>query len=295
MLLYKNLEKFIDIEYNGLIYTVINNTIYIIGYNQLTIPFDVTIPSSINSIIVTQITNSAFLNAQIKTIIIPFSVTSIGESAFKNTSILTQISIENTDTNPSKLVIINKDTFLDSGIKSITIPDTITSIGDSAFKNTKNFTEIIISDNSLLNSIGNNAFYASTLARLIIPQYVTNIGLSAFFNCSNLRLVIFKNNYPTIGVDAFTNIEANAYGYYYNDLNSWIGKTSINGLTLKGQTRPLQKVITPSNISNNTTTTNVSNDVNINSNASSNNIIIIIITSVIIISILLVLLKIFVI
>ena len=71
-------------------------------------------------------------------------------------------------------------------IKSITIPDSVTSIGNSAFYNCTNLTSIIIPDS--VTSIGDSAFYnCINLMSIIIPDSVTTIGSNAFSGCTNLK------------------------------------------------------------------------------------------------------------
>ena len=64
-----------------------------------------------------------------------------------------------------------------SEIKSVSIPDTITSIGDSAFRSTS-LTEVIIPDS--VTSIGRYAFSGNELTEVVIPDSVTSIGRYAF-------------------------------------------------------------------------------------------------------------------
>ena len=68
---------------------------------------------------------------------------------------------------------------------SITIPDSVTIIGDHAFYNCCNLTSVIIPDS--VTSIGNYAFRGcSNLTSVIIPDSVTSIGDWAFYGCEGL-------------------------------------------------------------------------------------------------------------
>ena len=68
---------------------------------------------------------------------------------------------------------------------AVTIDDSVTSIGDSAFTNASSLTSLTIG--SGVTSIGNYAFYrASSLTSLTIPNSVISIGNYAFYRASSL-------------------------------------------------------------------------------------------------------------
>ena len=78
-------------------------------------------------------------------------------------------------------------------IKYITIPSSVTSIGEYAFSDCSSLERIEIP--SSVTSIGNGAFYnCSSLERIEIPSSVTSIGDYAFFGCSNLREITIDPN-----------------------------------------------------------------------------------------------------
>lgn len=77
---------------------------------------------------------------------------------------------------------------------AISIPNTVTSIGDYAFKNTP-LVSITFEENSNLLTIGSYAFqYCSSLASIIIPKSVTSFGSYAFGSCSALSTVTFEED-----------------------------------------------------------------------------------------------------
>ena len=74
---------------------------------------------------------------------------------------------------------------------SITIPDSVTSIGAWGFHNCTSLTNITIPDS--VTSIGDRAFYGcSSLASITIPDSVTSIGYWAFYGCNGLTDVTFN-------------------------------------------------------------------------------------------------------
>ena len=79
----------------------------------------------------------------------------------------------------------------DRSLKSVFIPDSVTSIGDSAFYRCYNLTSITIPDG--VTSIGDSVFeWCDDLVSITIPDSVTNIGDDAFSDCSQLNQVNFK-------------------------------------------------------------------------------------------------------
>lgn len=76
-------------------------------------------------------------------------------------------------------------------IKSLTIPQEITAIGESAFEGCKNLTEVVFADNSNLQTIAKSAFNGASFANIEIPANVTTIGNYAFQNNLNLTDISF--------------------------------------------------------------------------------------------------------
>ena len=91
-----------------------------------------------------------------------------------------------------------------SSLTSVTIPNSVTSIGSSTFYNCSSLTSVTI-PNSVI-SIGSHTFYnCSSLASVTIPNSVTSIGSSTFYNCSSLTSVTIPNSMTSIGYEAFYN------------------------------------------------------------------------------------------
>ena len=151
-----------------------------------------------------------FLNGQeIKELVIPNSVTSIGGSAFEGCSGLTSVTIGNSVTS------IGSEAFYGcSGLTSISIPNSVTSIGKKAFVGT-GLTSVHISDLAAWCKISfndNPLSYAHHLflngqeiKDLVIPNSVTSIGDFAFYSCSGLTSVTIGNSVTSIGNYAFMN------------------------------------------------------------------------------------------
>lgn len=100
---------------------------------------------------------------------------------------------------------IGKHAFEQTDITSITIPDSVTAIGEQAFNGCTSLTEVNIPKNSKLETIGNRAFQQTNITSIAIPDSVTVIGKQAFNRCTSLKEVnISKNSkLETIGDGAF--------------------------------------------------------------------------------------------
>jgi len=194
------------------------------------------IPSS-----VTSIGNSAFSGCSgLTSIEIPSSVTSIGNSVFSGCSGLTSVTIPSSVTsiessafngcNGLKKVIVKdiaawcKIAFANSSsnplyyahhlfsdenaeITKLIIPNSVTSIGNSAFTGCSGLTSIEIP--SSVTSIGESAFSGcSGLTSIEIPSSVTSIGNSAFQNCTSLRDITSEiTDVFVTGINAFAGCE----------------------------------------------------------------------------------------
>ena len=89
-----------------------------------------------------------------------------------------------------------------SGLTSVTIPDSVTSIGYMAFSGCSGLTSVTIPDS--VTNIGSYAFYGcSGLTSVTIPDSVTSIGDSAFDGCSGLTSVTIPDSVTSIGSSAF--------------------------------------------------------------------------------------------
>ena len=135
-----------------------------------------------------------------RTVVIPNSVTSIGDYAFYECSGLTSITI------PDGVTSIGNDAFSDcSSLTSITIPDSVTSIGSSVFRDCGSLASITIPDG--VTNIGWSAFLRCTgLTSVTIPDSVTSIGENAFSCCTGLTSITIPNNVTSIGWYAFSSV-----------------------------------------------------------------------------------------
>ena len=95
-----------------------------------------------------------------------------------------------------------KSWFLGKKVKKYTIPSSVTSIGNGAFKNCYSLQSITIP--SSVTSIGSNAFNGCySLQSITIPESVTSIGAQAFRNCYSLQSITIPENATSIEDNSF--------------------------------------------------------------------------------------------
>ena len=101
------------------------------------------------------------------------------------------------------VVSIGEKAFLNKGsLVSVTIPDSVTYIGYSAFNSCPKLKSVVIGKS--VETISESAFsYCKSLEKIVIPDSVKKIGSSAFYECKNLTSVDFGNSLEEIGNEAF--------------------------------------------------------------------------------------------
>ena len=142
--------------------------------------------------------------------------------AFSGCSGLTSITI------PDSVTSIGGSAFDGcTGLTSITIPDSVTSIDWGAFDGCSGLTSITIPDS--VTSIGESAFYGCKgLTSITIPNSVTSIGNSAFSGCSGLRSITIPDSVTSIGYYAFRGCSGLTSVTMGNSVTS-IGKDAFSG------------------------------------------------------------------
>ena len=211
--------------------------------------------SGITSVIipasVTTIGNEAFKNTGLTSITIPASVTSIGDAAFQGCSSMTSITIADSETsltlngswdqrpfaNAATTIYIGRNLTLTGGddnqlldyatsvefgpkvttinpklfytnawLRSITIGNGVTTIGNQAFSSCgtdENIDEMVVTMGSSVTTIGASAFqYSTKLKSVTLPSTLTTIGAAAF-NYTGLTGITIPASVTSVGDAAF--------------------------------------------------------------------------------------------
>lgn len=168
-----------------------------------------TIPSSLDGHTVKQIGSYAFeKNTTLTSVAIPETVTELEYYAFKGCTSLTAVTIPSGLTSAgslgsgafsgcsalttvqfgSGLASIPEALFEGTGLKTVTLPESVTSIGSWAFANCAKLEQV--SFPAGLTSIGLSAFENCTaLTAVTLPKRLTELGSAVFENCSALKSV----------------------------------------------------------------------------------------------------------
>ena len=184
-------ETFGDYEYS-----IVNDTVTIDEYKGT--ESNVVIPDTIDGKPVTVIGQNAFWGNRLSKVTIPKSVTTIQYGAFENCWFLGTVTFPA----ESVLTTIGNGAFEGTGnLLSVTLPDSVTSIGKYCFKESS-VQKVKLS--SGMKEIPWQAFSeCKRLKTVEIPNGITTIGENAFYNCTALTEVSLPNTVTDVGERAF--------------------------------------------------------------------------------------------
>ena len=129
---------------------------------------------------------------------------------------------------PQGLKIIGNEAFYYTGLTSVSIPASVTSIGNYAFRNNEQLATLDIPSNSALTTIGEYAFQGCAFQSVRLPNGITTLASGTFAGCRSLSSVVLPVTLQTIGYSCFaetsalknisfpqtlTSIEINAFAY----------------------------------------------------------------------------------
>ncbi|MBN2234734.1 MAG: leucine-rich repeat protein, partial [Opitutales bacterium] len=117
------------------------------------------------------------------------------------------------------------------GFTGFSLPSTLLEIGDYAFGCWSGVHELTIPDS--VTTIGENAFSGSSFGSVTVGTGVLSLGHYAFESCSNLGWVRFMGNAPALGGDVFSDARSGFTVYYE------AGATGFDGAEWVSQAVPL--------------------------------------------------------
>ncbi len=228
------------VKLNGLYYSLGSTTAQVVkdqssdksvysAYTAVTIPASVTYNNYTYP--VTSIGTSAFEGlTNLQSVTLPTSVTTIGTDAFYGCTKLGSVNLE------EGLTTINLRAFYNCKLTEITVPSTVTSIGNSAFKDNPTTTIVWKPKNCSIGSDDSAPFYStnsqvtsftfadgvevvpayicknmSQLDTIVLPASVNRLGQYAFMNCTNLKsinLPVTQKTLPTSFLEGCTSLES---------------------------------------------------------------------------------------
>ena len=190
------------------------------------------------------ICNHAFWHCNsLSDIVIPSSVTSIGDRAFHWCLSLSDIVI------PSSVTSIGDWAFEHCrSLSEIVIPASVTSIGDRAFDHCRSLSDIVIPDS--VTSIGNGAFnYCSSLKYISIPKSVICLNGNPFYNWDG-KLECLSPNFIYEDDVLFNKGKSKIISFRNQNIESYVIPTSVTSIGDNAFTvcRSLSKIVIPSSV-----------------------------------------------
>ena len=168
----------------------------------------------------------AFNGCALETITIPATVTDLGERAFQYCDQLTMVNFEENSqlttikyetfykctnltsfTIPQGVTTLEHQSFVESGLTSIHIPNTVTSIGVNCFRGCANLKQVTFQEGCQMTKIDIQAFMGTGIVSIEIPASITEIGVNAFYKCQDLETVtLLANEVVSIDKDTFKDV-----------------------------------------------------------------------------------------
>ena len=174
---------------------------------------------------VTEIGEAAFLNSGIVAVTIPDAVTEIEEDAFRGCTGLTDIKLPDSVVNIGTKIFANCTSLTDvtlpnawelipastfegcTALEKLVLPESVKNIRDGAFKNCTALKEIVWSKAPEL--IDSNAFYnCDAITEMDIPATVTSVGYQAFYDCDGLTKITIPDGVTSLGDSVFYDCDA---------------------------------------------------------------------------------------
>ena len=145
---------------------------------------------------VTTIGEYAFENCTLlESVAISDSVEKIGKYAFSGCSALKRISL------PDSIAQIGDYAFRASGLEAVKIPEGVTLLGEGMFARCPNLQTVELP--STLQTIREIAFIGSGLNKIVLPENLKYIGYECFYECTNLEEIKIPDSVTTLNYSVF--------------------------------------------------------------------------------------------
>ncbi|MCR5485186.1 MAG: leucine-rich repeat protein [Clostridiales bacterium] len=229
-------------------YTVLGSWATITGYTD--VPVTLSIPSKLDKYTVTAIGDEAFKNKMtLLNVKIPDTVKSIGDQAFYNCSLLSTVTLG------SGVTSIGDYAFGRClALTDITIPKSVLTIGVQAFAYDKAMTKFIVESGNVAFSEHSGVLFDAEKTKLIaypakrsgktftVPSTVTALGDASFSMASNLETLTLDSKLKTIGAYAFAES-----GISEVDMSGCSNLTTINAYAFK-ECKSIKTITLPSTV-----------------------------------------------
>ncbi len=149
---------------------------------------------------VTSIGDYAFEGTDYSSVKLPNSLKTIGDYAFNNLPIQQRLVL------PNRLTSVGAHAFDGTKITGLVIPDGVKSIGAHAFADTPIQGHLTIPDG--VTDLGEGAFMNTQISTAFLPNSVTTLSQGLFQGCSNLNLLYIPDNYTDMSNYVFDGCDA---------------------------------------------------------------------------------------
>ncbi|NJB83357.1 leucine-rich repeat protein [Wenyingzhuangia aestuarii] len=122
---------------------------------------------------------------------VTYSVTKIAKNTFYENEVITSLTL------PNGIATIEDSAFEDcTNLSSITLPGGLTGIGENLFSGCESLTSITLP--SSITTIGPQAFFETGLTAISLPSGVTSLGFAAFANCTEIESITLPSGLTSI-------------------------------------------------------------------------------------------------
>ena len=123
---------------------------------------------------------------------------------------------------------ISSQAFSNLAIKKVTVPKSVSKIGDQAFTYCYQLANVVFEENGNLTTIGQNVFSGTAIVSITLPEGLKRIEAGAFNGCHNLEEISLPSTLRSIGKNAFR-YSTKLNKVFIKDIAKWCGVTFEGG------------------------------------------------------------------